>query len=272
MGQNKQRKRSRSASKASTADAAWKPVTVTLLGENSSNCDADTETKLDADQDEKQLSRNHYDDPKLSRKAEIDLPMNPGEDCAMFYGLEVLDASQYQVVGTGSSKRLIITGGVYDGNRETSLPKKPHSSNIGDDEGQPTRKKQKKDKKTPKDDDVNGKEEVADSSENTKKMKKAKNQHGDDGQQDDETILSLHTEDPQPLTIDQLAKIQSSWSESSGGAHIHNRLLESLYRLGFECPTPIQAATLAAAIMGRRNLVGAAPTGSGESSSKEVHS
>ena len=60
------------------------------------------------------VHRNHYDDPKLSKQAEKDLPMNPGEDCAMFFGLEVLDASQYQVVGTGNSKRLVISEDVSE--------------------------------------------------------------------------------------------------------------------------------------------------------------
>lgn len=58
--------------------------------------------------------------------------------------------------------------------------------------------------------------------------------------------------------------MQSSWSRSTGGASLHDTLLESLHRVGFATPTPIQAATLSASTMGRRNLVGAAPTGSGK--------
>ena len=56
----------------------------------------------------KEYSRNHYDDPKLSKKAQLDLPMNPGEDCGMFFGLEVLDASQYRVENTGSHSPILI--------------------------------------------------------------------------------------------------------------------------------------------------------------------
>ena len=294
MGKNKNRKRSRSKEKSATNDAAWKPVSVTLSGE--SNDDRDADTALDPDRDEKQLSKNHYDDPKLSRRAEKDLHLTPGEDCAMFYGLEVLDASQYEVVGTGNNKRLIITGGndSEHADAEKSVAQ-PQSNEAPNADETPSKKKRKKDKKKPgdgeniekasKDDEKSKSKETNEesgsnindaddaekegSSKKGKQKKKKKSTKEDVREAEPDANGSNTRQEATPLSPEELAKIQSSWSESSGGAHIHNRLLESLHRLGFEGPTPIQSATLAAAIMGRRNLVGAAPTGSGGSNRME---
>lgn len=65
-------------------------------------------------------------------------------------------------------------------------------------------------------------------------------------------------------TPEQVREVQLSWSHASGGAVLHERLCQSLASMGYFQPTPIQSATLSAAVMGRRNLVGAAPTGSGK--------
>ena len=51
---------------------------------------------------------------------------------------------------------------------------------------------------------------------------------------------------------------------ATGGVSLHVNIAQGLSRLGFDRPTPIQAETLPASIMGRRNIVGAAPTGSGK--------
>ncbi len=248
MGKN-QRKRSRPT--ASTDSGAWKSVSVTLPGgENDAEHQANDVENIEMS---KEYSRNHYDDPKLSRKAQLDLPMDPGEDCGMFFGLEVLDASQYRVENTGSHKRLIVMGednnGASPDGTEKSKSKKEStkSSSIEsekesaekDDSSEPKKKKQKK-----------------------KKDKKKKN-----GQDEKEVGTKESIQKPQeqePVTPEQLARIQLSWSAASGGAHLHDKLLESLHRLGFASPTPIQAATLSASTLGRRNLVGAAPTGSGK--------
>ena len=62
----------------------------------------------------------------------------------------------------------------------------------------------------------------------------------------------------------QMQSMQTSWLTSTGGVALHLSLCKSLVQQGFWTPTPIQAATLPAAILGRRNIVGAAPTGSGK--------
>eukprot|EP00592_Proboscia_alata_P000407 CAMPEP_0194369116 /NCGR_PEP_ID=MMETSP0174-20130528/17375_1 /TAXON_ID=216777 /ORGANISM="Proboscia alata, Strain PI-D3" /LENGTH=975 /DNA_ID=CAMNT_0039145853 /DNA_START=21 /DNA_END=2948 /DNA_ORIENTATION=+ len=58
--------------------------------------------------------------------------------------------------------------------------------------------------------------------------------------------------------------IQMAWSQSCGGVWLHPIIAENLARANFSHPTPIQASTLPAAILGKRDIVGAAPTGSGK--------
>jgi ATP-dependent RNA helicase DDX24/MAK5 len=297
------------------------------------------------------MTRNHYDDPKLSRRASKDLPMNPGEDCAMFLGLEVLDSSQYQVVNDGTSKRIVILTDSPDTTTTTtnsdkkgskkkqepplSVPMEELDNNNNDGTKKSTNKKRRKSDTTtsigspiegvttikPLTSDHQPASTVV---ENKKKSKRSKiedkasssteyvsssahfksadvelvtepDEQNDPGQMTSTTrkkkkkkpkkkssnTTSSTTDDAnkeegatfvipmsrQPLSIvtpDQLATIQASWGGASGGAHLHKRLMESLFRLGFIEPTPIQAATLSASVMGRRNLVGAAPTGSGK--------
>jgi ATP-dependent RNA helicase DDX24/MAK5 len=74
-------------------------------------------------------------------------------------------------------------------------------------------------------------------------------------------VSTVETPDPTP---ERILEIQMAWSSATGGALLQEQLCKSLAKLGYSHPTPIQAATLSAAIMGRRNLVGAAPTGSGK--------
>mmetsp|Transcript_25722 Transcript_25722/g.42195 ORF Transcript_25722/g.42195 Transcript_25722/m.42195 type:complete len:737 (+) Transcript_25722:103-2313(+) len=294
MGKNK-RKRSTSTSTA----AAWKPVSVALASSQQDAASAVVNANHDEDRKEAEhdWTRNHYDDPKLAKRAG-DLQMNPGEDCAIFLGLEVLDASQYQLVGTGSSKRLVITGG---GDEEGAKSKTSVSDEIRKEAGEdsttdgPSKKKRKSKNnesqdngeepspRVAKNDNVNDGSVASKPGKKSKEKKWEKNissvsgnqsqnqkekENGDKQSKEGSPTTSV-PESPadkkeQVISPDQLAEIQSSWSEASGGAHIHTRLLESLYRLGFTTPTPIQAATLSASIMGRRNLVGAAPTGSGK--------
>ena len=247
MGKNR-RKRSRPNS--STNDGPWKSLSVTL---SSQGLSSDTENKhgdgeVNGVELTEEYTSNHYDDPKLSKKAELDLPMDPGEDCGMFYGLEVLDASQYKVENNGAFKRLIVTGDTEESTHITSESEaqknstsESNSTDMGDKSNVSEPKKKKK-----------------------KKNKDKKKKNGEDEETSTKESSSKSPQEQEPVTPEQLAKIQLSWSRSSGGAHLHNRLLESLHRLGFTAPTPIQAATLSASTMGRRNLVGAAPTGSGK--------
>ena len=276
MGKNN-RKRSRpTSSAASTGAAGWKSVSVdlpsqTISGKPEAEDGGDQQDQhQDVDNIEmtKEYTSNHYDDPKLSRKANKDLPMEPGEDCGMFFGLEVLDASQYRVEQTGSFKRLIITGEEdVATSADASTEAKPKKSPK-----QPKNNKETKKISAAADETQNESSETKDSSNAEPKKKKRKKKKKDKtkkvGQDEGETSTkeapSKKSLEQEPVTPEQLAQIQLSWSRSSGGAHLHDILLESLHRAGFAFPTPIQAATLSASTMGRRNLVGAAPTGSGK--------
>jgi ATP-dependent RNA helicase DDX24/MAK5 len=62
----------------------------------------------------------------------------------------------------------------------------------------------------------------------------------------------------------QIQALQMSWTTATAGCQLHPVLAAALLQQSFWTPTPIQAAVLPAAIMGRRNIVGAAPTGSGK--------
>ena len=64
-------------------------------------------------------------------------------------------------------------------------------------------------------------------------------------------------------TLQQITALQTSWSIQTS-ITLHETLAKGLYKLQYTYPTPIQAATLPAAILGRRDIVGAAPTGSGK--------
>lgn len=291
---NRRRKRPTAPSTSSS----WKPVPVHLGGgqrreeeepEARTTTTAETSNDFTDDGDDDDAGRfnnNHYDDPKLSKTAERDLHMQPGEDCAIFFGLEVLDASHYQVVQDGTSKRLIVKRDDDD----TKTPSPPSSDPTQESSlevGPPKTKKQKKE--TEKQKKVTKTKDSVDQSESsgsaTPPAEKSENEKasvttdGDDKPKqkktkkkdkkvtepsDQESHQEQEGKQPRTVSADELQTVQSSWSDGTGGAHLHPQLIESLCRLGFTSPTPIQAATLTAAIMGRRNMVGAAPTGSGK--------
>jgi len=63
--------------------------------------------------------------------------------------------------------------------------------------------------------------------------------------------------------LQQITALQTSWSIQTS-ITLHETLATGLHKLQYTYPTPIQAATLPAAVLGRRDIVGAAPTGSGK--------
>ena len=75
---------------------------------------------------------------------------------------------------------------------------------------------------------------------------------------------SSQTETSQQVSSAALTQLQTTWSIAAPGISLHNTLCQGLHALQYTHPTPIQAATLPAAILGRRDIVGAAPTGSGK--------
>jgi hypothetical protein len=255
---------------ASASASAWKAVSVGLDDKNE-----------DADDND-----NHYDNPKLQRAATKDLPVEPGEDVAMFYGLEVLDSSQYCLVKDGDKKRLIIlpndgkdTSEQQSEERLSAKQKRKRSNSIDESvpindrgdvkkaavalqKGREDQTSQSKKSKTIKvDDEKMNKMEQGSTERNQNETKGDKALKKKKKKKSSEAVSTVDTPEPSPQRV---LEIQMAWSSATGGALLQEQLCKSLAKLGYSHPTPIQAATLSAAIMGRRNLVGAAPTGSGK--------
>jgi primosomal protein N' len=239
------------------------------------------DVSLPDDSHDAEDNKNHYDDEKLSKKAKKDLEADPGEDVAMFYGLEVIDGSHYQIIGNGASKRVIF--------RDDDPPKDSVSDSTGT-------KKQTKDRKARLLDQESPGDQQHEESEDKKpafkgpvhqeaepmKMKSRKQDRNDTEAAlvDDDAGTSKSTnpkkkkkkkeaqqEEPvndSAVDAAQVSALQDSWITSTGGVVLKDSICEGLLKQGFQSPTPIQAATLAASILGRRNVVGAAATGSGK--------
>lgn len=65
-------------------------------------------------------------------------------------------------------------------------------------------------------------------------------------------------------TQQEMDAVRTNWSVSAPGVYLHGTLCRGLAKQGFATPMPIQSSTLPASILGRRDIVGAAPTGSGK--------
>ena len=238
--QKKRRKKQSTVHKQS--DVPWKAVDVSLLN----------------DGEEEQLDelKNHYDDPKLQRKGNRELEAEPGEDVAMFYGLEVLDTSEYQVVGTGSDRHVIVKKSTDGGGNQESDPDPTQSKK------KKTKQKEEQTKSQEEKDDKASGSKKSNKKETEKKSKK-KRKRDDDDKTKDKTNTTEEKEEFNPSS-EEIIAIQTKWSSATGGVVLQDRLCRSLIKLGYNEPTPIQASTLSASVLGRRNLVGAAPTGSGK--------
>lgn len=76
--------------------------------------------------------------------------------------------------------------------------------------------------------------------------------------------LSPIGERDSPVSEKDIEHVQKKWMLSSGGVILSAPICRVLHRNNWLEPTPIQSTTLAPAILGKRNIVGAAPTGSGK--------
>jgi ATP-dependent RNA helicase DDX24/MAK5 len=233
---------------------SWKPVTVELGGGGDSD-----ETK------------NHYDDEKLSRKAKRDLPVNPGEPVGMFYGLEV--CHDYNIKGLSSEQTTKETPLETVSTKKRKQKDAPEEHRPSEDpstesaeKGEDETKKKNKKKKTKKSESKLASEdpptEIAEkredeTNEKSKKKKTKKESKLASLKEAEQKKAEVTAEEP--IDQDRYKVLQQAW-----GHVLEPELTESLYRSNFFQPTPIQAETLNAAILGRRNIVGAAPTGSGK--------
>ena len=222
---------------------------------------------------------NHYDNASArALKANRDLEAQQFESCGMFYGLQVLDGSMYDLV----DNRMIIktakaAENAFELHKEKSSKRKdggqPETArHVGHDD--PTKSgsqvtsrdshnplKRRMDDDTASDAKPTYPAEIDDqpASKKKKKNKKKKKKKNEDI----EILDKPQTQVPE-VNPTEMSALQDSWMTATGGVALQKQICESLVKQGFQTPTPIQAATLPAAILGRRNIVGAAATGSGK--------
>ena len=291
---NKKRKRSRPT--AATGSLEWKKVDVGLLAPSKAAAGSGQ-----ADDNDFDNAVNHYDAPdsKTYGTAERDLEAGPKEGVGFFFGLEVLDGSQYSVVEEDGSKRIVMKSAADSGSSDTATkteekPAKKAALTKGKKKVTPEKTDEKVVAKKEPEKKKKGKrktsEELVDSSRSfdsdeeeeedpaieeerqaqralKKKQKKKKIQ----AKKKEKKKLAKKESEGNTASEEgeadetQLYSLQTSWMTATGGVTIRLELCKSLLAQNFWTPTPIQAASLPAATLGRRNIVGAAPTGSGMS-------
>jgi ATP-dependent RNA helicase DDX24/MAK5 len=208
---------------------------------------------------------NHYDNAsKTASKANRDLEAQQSESCGMFLGLEVLDGSMYSVI----NNRLVIKSQPEITNEKesccSSKSQKLSEKMTSTKENLVKAKKKRKmeEIETTSTSDSYSTEFITDiqnDPDDVLKNKTAKVQSKADVHSTDTSQGALSD----GLT-NGIIDLQGSWMAATGGVCLHAQICEGLMKQGFQTPTPIQAATLPPAILGRRNIVGAAATGSGK--------
>ena len=197
---------------------------------------------------------------------------NIDSSCLTFcYSLEVIPADSYQVQKVGNEKTGFVTKVVINNNEQAKDSQASNSSTkeskkpSNDEEGAKLSKKERQKLKR------KAKKEAA---KERKRLKKA--QEGEEGKvADSGNSVSDNAKKPadandttEPTADESLQQeieeLQTTWSISAVGVTLHTTLCTGLHSLKYTYPTPIQSSTLSAAILGRRDIVGAAPTGSGK--------
>lgn len=183
-----------------------------------------------------------------------------------YFSLEVIPGDAYRVERTGDDNTGFINRVVFtDQSRQESSAEKGQES-IKDEHRKPTGKGEQNSTEAGKPDDpfhgLSRRERVKLKRKLKKEQVKARKRLKREGLQsskksDAETDSSKDDEAA-------VARLQTTWSISAPGVTLHDTLSRGLHSLEYSYPTPIQASTLPAAILGRRDIVGAAPTGSGK--------
>lgn len=234
---------------------------------------------------------NHYDNSNLQNRADKDLDSRPGEEMGIFLGLEVIDGNDYRVENRNGSQILVF--------RDDDEKQNEHADEATGNKEKADSKRPKKKQKTKQDKgESQGRESEGDSSKKAtpspsqdepfkkpkkkrkKKKKKSTNEQNESAQNDPvdmedtedtsatESLVSSQKEGSQTkdTAVDTatIARMQTAWMAQTGGVTLHEEICTSLIQQNFWTPTPIQAGCLPAAVLGRRNIVGAAPTGSGK--------
>jgi ATP-dependent RNA helicase DDX24/MAK5 len=286
----------------SSSNGGWKDIPVGLGGDHDhQDDDGDDQHIKDRTRTrthKKIKTTNHYDNVQLGKQATVDLPAQPGEEIGMMYGgsIQVLRGDQYQVIhdnsnGSGQSqKRIVLLVPTPEGKEGGEEEKKKKVKNPKTD-SVVVEQPQEHGEELPRIDDVNNstiplktkkkkKKEPQTTASPTPTLTETQKEQGSvptkkskkrPAPLESDVPQSAHKHSPSSTASlshdevdDDWLKVQQSWSHACGGALLDPILCRALSRLGFVQPTPIQAATLSASILGRRNLVGAAPTGSGK--------
>ncbi|KAF3321656.1 DEAD-box ATP-dependent RNA helicase 13 [Carex littledalei] len=188
-----------------------------------------------------------------------------GSDQGGFLSLEEIDESEYGLIGEvveavgeekWSKKKASSLSNSHKRKRGDEKPSELVSAAVAS-EGGDKGKKKRKDNNTSKDvtADAQGKEEA--------KMKKRKNKKENKkktNQKEDKTdnIVKADVQDGRELLLGEDEVY--AWNE----LRLHPLLINSIRRLGFKEPTPIQKACIPAAAHQGKDVIGAAETGSGK--------
>jgi ATP-dependent RNA helicase DDX24/MAK5 len=249
------------------------------------------------DQNSKTKSKTSLKRKKFSLGQDADDFIEGADDPGIFVGLEVIDGSMYSVEKIVDSQGGYITrlnmdmkNNVNDNQNSKNKTKKNKKSQETETENENRSTNINIDTPaTNKDDDNlqssvtntntnNGKNETISRKNKKQKLSKPQtskllkqdnNQEQEVQQQKSSTTLDVTTttttNNMTDSTIESnIENVQNSWAIDTGGVYFHENITKNLTTLGFIHPTPIQASTLAASILGKRDIVGAAPTGSGK--------
>jgi ATP-dependent RNA helicase DDX24/MAK5 len=257
----------------------------------------------DNDQLNQQADADLFDpDPHAkTNKYDAGSKLEGANDDGMFMSLEVIPADAYRVEKTGDEKSGFITKVVFTKDQSEANKASPaDTKSVKDSDKKPPHKKKEKSKAVDEASDNDG--EASDKKpqatrydeewaslprkerqklkrkarrEEAKERKRLKKEGADKtssshaatkGSKSASSKDASDAADDTSNQEDQLAitQLQTTWSISAPGVSLHNTLCKGLHTLNYTYPTPIQSSTLPAAILGRRDIVGAAPTGSGK--------
>jgi ATP-dependent RNA helicase DDX24/MAK5 len=200
--------------------------------------------------------------------------------------LEVIPGDAYRVERTGKDKAggyvtkvVYNTEGVSAGNELKDderdggdVDKKLDKKQKMKERRKKQKEKQKLKRKLPDNDDNNDHDGsgILSAAGKTKRAKSTSNTREDEIGIDDANVGqsvkddSIESSDVVEDDNEAISNLRTSWSIHAPGIVLHSTLCAGLVTLGYHRPTPIQSSSLPAAMLGRRDIVGAAPTGSGK--------
>eukprot|EP00581_Thalassiosira_minuscula_P028551 CAMPEP_0183749982 /NCGR_PEP_ID=MMETSP0739-20130205/727_1 /TAXON_ID=385413 /ORGANISM="Thalassiosira miniscula, Strain CCMP1093" /LENGTH=1043 /DNA_ID=CAMNT_0025985887 /DNA_START=14 /DNA_END=3145 /DNA_ORIENTATION=+ len=269
----------------------------------SSHYDSDEDDNFQHHDDD-EAERDLFDPEPDARTNKFDAgsKLEGANDAGMFLSLEVIPADAYRVEKSGDETSGFVTKVVFTKDDDPASQKKSSKKDGSSNQKNQGKAKAKGDAKTKPEDNISKEKEAPALSkkerqklkrkakrEAAKERKRLKKEQEDkegsassssastakkssqeskplDAEKDNDATTPPSNNDGNNDEATQLAieQLQTTWSISALGVTLHPTLSAGLHSLNYAHPTPIQSATLPAAILGRRDIVGAAPTGSGK--------